>query len=78
MAAEVGTRQAGVDKQTNKIGNIASVVAGHSYSNNYETVETHELKPGFHPNATHATHATQAIAFGWKPGRVTKFTTVRN
>ena len=23
------------------------------------------MKPGFHPNAT---HATQAIAFGWKPG----------
>jgi len=23
------------------------------------------VKPGFHPNAT---HATQAIAFGWKPG----------
>ena len=23
------------------------------------------LKPGFHPNAT---HATQAIVFGWKPG----------
>ena len=23
------------------------------------------LKPGFHPNAT---HATQAIAFAWKPG----------
>jgi len=23
------------------------------------------IKPGFHPNAT---HATQAIAFGWKPG----------
>jgi len=22
----------------------------------------------FHPNATHATHATQAIAFGWKLG----------
>jgi len=29
------------------------------------------VKPGFHPNATHATDATQAIAFGWKPGLVT-------
>jgi len=28
-------------------------------------VLTSSLKPGFHPNAT---HATQAIAFGWKPG----------
>jgi len=27
------------------------------------------LKPGFHPNAM---HATQAIAFGWKPGLSTK------
>ena len=26
------------------------------------------LEPGFHPNATQATHATQAIAFRWKPG----------
>jgi len=32
-----------------------------------ETGTAAELKPGFQLNATHATHATQPIAFSWKP-----------
>jgi len=35
---------------------------------NHKTRWRCKLKPGFHPNATHATHETQAIAFRWKPG----------
>jgi len=40
----------------------------HFKRNKSSSWQSRRLKPGFHPNATHATHATQAIAFGWKPG----------
>ena len=41
------------------------LVEGHVYQTFATLVNDRKLKPGFHPNAT---HATQAIAFGWKPG----------